>query len=77
MTRAQRIALVGLVAIGLIGLVLWYRTEVVVPRRVQHPWSEPLVDRDLAIPIARLLELLAPWSDLVLAFKRLPARRPR
>lgn len=70
MTRAQRIALVGLLVIGLIGLVLWFRTEVVVPRSVQHPWSEPLVDRDLAMIAADTLRVLV--VEHPLTYERFP-----
>ncbi|MBK8950405.1 MAG: hypothetical protein IPM68_16600 [Flavobacteriales bacterium] len=72
MTRAQRIALVGLLVIGLIGLVLWFRTEVVVPRSVQHPWSEPVVDRDLAMIAADTLRVLV--VEHPLTYERFPRR---
>ncbi|HMQ77434.1 MAG TPA: transglycosylase SLT domain-containing protein [Flavobacteriales bacterium] len=70
MTRTQRIALLGLAAIGLIGLLLWFRTEVATPRPATYPWSEPLVDRDLAAIAADTLRVLV--VEHPLTYERFP-----
>lgn len=70
MSRTQRIALLGLAAIALLGLVLWLRTEVADPRPAPHPWSEPLVDRDLGAIAVDTLRVLV--VEHPLTYERFP-----
>ncbi len=58
MNSSRRIAVLGLLALGLLGLFIWARRDVRTPRAPQRPWSVPLVDRDLGAIAADTLRVL-------------------